>query len=227
MLPWANGLTRDQKREYSLGWLNWLGAESIGVVVALLNIVWVPVVAFPNIAVPDLILTVPILAAFGVSVLHFAALYRLRVRATPGQMLGAVCAAMSVQWTVARAVGIGLFKVHLPFLRTSKGGNSRKGPDFPAFWEAVIGGLLLLGALTLVVTNYKDVREINVFAFVLVVQSLPFLSAVTIALIEGSRLNSFAYWRSLEARFAELLPRSKVIAEAAQKVPAENRAEAQ
>ena len=79
LLPWAEGLTREQKREYGLGWLNWLGADSIGVVVALLNIVWVPVVAFANIAVPDRILTLPILAAFMVSVAHFMALYRLRV----------------------------------------------------------------------------------------------------------------------------------------------------
>ncbi|MGA8649075.1 MAG: glycosyltransferase [Xanthobacteraceae bacterium] len=232
LLPWSPGLSPEQKREYGLGWLNWLGAESIGVVVALLNIVWVPVVAFANIAVPDRILTVPILAAFAVSVAHFAALYRLRVRATPTQMLGAVCAAMSVQWTVARAVGIGVFKEHLPFLRTSKGGNSRKGPDFPAFWEAVIAALLLIGAVTLVVTNYKEVREINIFAFVLVVQSLPFLSAVAMGLIEGSRLNSFVYWRGLEARLArygEFLPRSKVISDVIaepQKLPAENHVEA-
>jgi len=225
LLPWSPGLSREQKREYGLGWLNWLGAESIGVVVALLNIVWVPVVAFANIAVPDRILTVPIMAAFMVSVAHFIALYRLRVRVTPGEMLGAICAAMSVQWTVARAVGIGLFKERLPFLRTSKGGNSRKGPDFPAFWEAVIAGLLLAGALTLVLTNYKQVHEINIFAAVLVVQSLPFLSAVAIALIEGSRLNSFAYWRAIEARVVELLPRSKAIAEPP-KLPAENRVEA-
>ncbi len=144
--------------------------------VALLNIVWVPVVAFANIAVPDRILTLPILAAFVVSFAHFVALYRLRVRASPGQMLGAVCAAMAVQWTVARAVGIGLVKERLPFLRTAKGGMSRKGPDFPAFWEGIIAALLLIGALTLVITNYKQVHEINIFAFVLVVQSLPFLA---------------------------------------------------
>jgi hypothetical protein len=225
LLPWSDGLSREQKREYGLGWLNWLGAESIGVVVALLNILWVPIVAFANIAVPDRILTIPILAAYAVSVAHFVALYRLRVRATPGQMLGAVCAAMSVQWTVARAVGIGLFKERLPFLRTAKGGSSRKSEDFPAFWEAVIAGLLLVGALTLVVTNYKQVQEINIFALVLVVQSLPFLSAVAIGLIEDSRLNSFAYWRAIETRVFELLPRSKVIAEP-QKLPAENGVEA-
>jgi cellulose synthase/poly-beta-1,6-N-acetylglucosamine synthase-like glycosyltransferase len=202
MLPGAEGLTREQKREYAIGWLNWLGSDAIGLVVALLNIVWVPVVAFANIAVPDRILTVPIIAAFAVSVAHFAALYRLRVRASPGQMVGAVCAAMALQWTVARAVGMGIVLERMPFLRTAKGGNSRKGPDFPAFWEAVIGALLLIGALTLVVTNYKQVHEINIFAAVLVVQSLPFVAAVALAAIEGTRFNSFIYWRGLEAKLA-------------------------
>src|SRR6185312_4224269 len=63
-LPGASALTRDQKREFALGWLNWLGAESIGVAVALLNIIWVPVIAFLDIAVPDRILTAPILVSF-------------------------------------------------------------------------------------------------------------------------------------------------------------------
>jgi exo-beta-1,3-glucanase (GH17 family) len=230
LLPGAAGLTREQKREYGLGWLNWLGAESIGVVVALLNILWVPFVAFAEIAVPDRILTVPILAAFAVSVLHFAALYRLRVRASGGQMLGAVCAAMAVQWTVARAVGIGLVRERLPFLRTAKGGATRKGADFPAFWEAIIAGLLLAGAATLVVTNYKEVREINIFAAVLVVQSLPFIAATAVAVIEGTRFNSFPYWREISAKAviraaAVLLRQPKAIAEPP-KLPADNRVEA-
>ena len=139
-------------------------------------------------------------------------------------MLGAVFAAMSMQWTVAHAVGSGVLKERLPFLRTAKGGSTRKG-DFAAFWEAVIAGLLLLGALTLVITNYKGVHEINIFALVLVVQSLPFVSAVAIAAIEGTRFNSFAYWQRVEAKAMELLPRSKTIAEAP-KLPAENRVEA-
>ncbi len=224
LLPWSDNLSREQKREYGLGWLNWLGADSVGVVVALLNIVWVPVVAFADIAVPDRILTLPIVAAFFVTVAHFTALYCLRVRVSFGQMMGAVCAAMSMQWTVAHAVGSGVFKERLPFLRTAKGGATRKG-DFPAFWEGVIAALLLIGAMTLVVTNYKQVREIDIFAVVLVVQSLPFLAAVAMALIEGTRFNSPAYWRSVEARVLELLPRSKVIAEAP-KLPAKKHVEA-
>jgi hypothetical protein len=186
--------------------------------------VWVPVVAFANIAVPDRILTLPILAAFIVSIAHFATLYRLRVRVPLGQMLGAVCAAMSMQWTVAQAVGTGVLKERLPFLRTAKGGATRKG-DFPAFWEAVIAALLLVGSLTLVVTNNKQVHEINIFAAVLLVQSLPFIAAVVIAVIEGTRFNTFAYWRGIEVRLLEFVPRSKTIAETP-KLPAEKRVEA-
>ena len=93
-----------------------------------------------------------------------------------GQMLGAMIAAMSVQWTVSRAVAQGLITEHLAFARTSKGGLSRMSIEFQAFWEAVIGVLLLVGATVLVVTNgYKQVREIYIFAGVLVLQSLPFL----------------------------------------------------
>ena len=225
LLPGTQQLTRDQKREFALGWLNWLGAESIGVAVAILNLIWVPVIAFADIAIPDKILTVPILAAFAVAFVHFVALYRLRVAIPLGQMIGAVVAAMSVQWTVARAIGTGVWKESLPFARTPKGGTTCKGPDFPAFWEAVMAALLLIGAAIVVITNYKQIHELNIFAVVLVVQSLPFLAACAIALVEGSRFNQFAYWRSVEAKVAETLPRPAVVAESPVQLPADKRVE--
>jgi exo-beta-1,3-glucanase (GH17 family)/cellulose synthase/poly-beta-1,6-N-acetylglucosamine synthase-like glycosyltransferase len=204
-LPGASRLSRDQKREFLLGWLNWLGAESLGVLVAILNLIWVPVVAFAGIAIPDKILTLPIIAAFLVSLGHFVAMYRLRVPVKLGQMLGAMVAAMSVQWTVSRAVANGLITEHLPFARTSKGGLSRMSIEFQAFWEAVIGVLLLVGAAVLIATNSKQVRELYIFAAVLVLESLPFLSAVAIATLENSRTNSFGFWRNAGIRTAELI----------------------
>jgi exo-beta-1,3-glucanase (GH17 family)/cellulose synthase/poly-beta-1,6-N-acetylglucosamine synthase-like glycosyltransferase len=205
-LPGASRMSPDQRREFALGWLNWLGAESLGVLVAILNLIWVPIVAFADIAIPDKILTLPIIAAFVVSLVHFVALYRLRVPVKMGQMLGAMIAAMSVQWTVSRAVANGLITEHLPFARTSKGGLSMMSIEFQAFWEAVIGVLLLLGAGVLIVSNnYKEVREIYVFAAVLVLESLPFLSAVAIAILESSRINAFAFWRNSAVRTAELI----------------------
>jgi cellulose synthase/poly-beta-1,6-N-acetylglucosamine synthase-like glycosyltransferase len=221
-LPGASGLTREQKREFALGWLNWLGAESIGVVVALLNLIWVPFVAVFGIAIPDKVLTVPILAAFVVSMVHFVALYRLRVAIPGGQTFGAVFAAMSVQWTVARAVASGLVKDHLPFVRTAKGGAAKRSADFPAFWEAVIAGLLIASAIFLHATNWERVREIDLFALVLVVQSLPFLASVALAVLESSRANDLAAWRRLEA-ITDWLPRRTRVAEAP--APADKRIE--
>jgi exo-beta-1,3-glucanase (GH17 family)/cellulose synthase/poly-beta-1,6-N-acetylglucosamine synthase-like glycosyltransferase len=224
-LPGGSSLTREQKRQFALGWLNWLGAETIGVGVAILNLLWVPFIVFAGIAIPDQILTLPIIAAFLVTIVHFAALYRLRVAAPLGQLLSAVFAAMSVQWTVARAVSHGVVKDHLPFVRTAKGGRAHRGPEFQAFWEAVLSVLLLTAAVLVVATNQNGIRELNVFAAVLVLQSLPFLSAVAIALVESCRLNDFVFWRSVEAQVVELLPWRPAVIEA--EAPADKRIDAQ
>ncbi|RJF78685.1 glycosyltransferase [Rhodopseudomonas palustris] len=205
-LPGNSRLSQDQRREFGLGWLNWLGAESLGVVVAILNLIWVPIVAFADIAIPDRILTLPIIASFIVTLAHFLTLYRLRVKINVWQMLGAMIAAMSVQWTVCRAVAQGLITEHLAFNRTSKGGLTMMSVEFQAFWEAVIGVLLLIGAGVLVASNsFRQITEIYIFAGVLVLQSLPFLAAVAIAILENSRINAFQWWTATRIRTAELI----------------------
>jgi exo-beta-1,3-glucanase (GH17 family)/cellulose synthase/poly-beta-1,6-N-acetylglucosamine synthase-like glycosyltransferase len=215
-LPGVSQLSREQRREFTLGWLVWLGAESLGVVVAILNLIWVPVVVFAGIAIPDKILTIPIIAAFAVAILHFVTLYRLRVPINKKQTLGAVIAAMSVQWTVARAVGDGLIKDHLPFTRTAKGGRGKGPTAFHAFWEAILGGMLVLGAIVVLVFNKDGIHELTIFAGVLMLQSLPFLSAASLAAIEGSRFNEFATWKELQTKALVLLPkRAAALAKAA------------
>jgi exo-beta-1,3-glucanase (GH17 family)/cellulose synthase/poly-beta-1,6-N-acetylglucosamine synthase-like glycosyltransferase len=204
LLPGATGLTRAQKREFAFGWLNWLGAEAVGVLMALLNIAWVPVIALLGIAIPDKILTLPILAAFSVTLVHFLACYRLRVGIPLAHRIAAVIAAMSVQWTVARAVAFGIWKEGLPFLRTEKGGAGRSSTGFSAGSEAIMALLLVSGAALALYTNYTEVLEIKIFALTLAVQALPFLAAVAIAGLEASRLNDFAWWRRLALRLAVL-----------------------
>jgi hypothetical protein len=205
-LPGGSRLTPQQRSQYLFGWLTWLGAEALGVVIAILNLIWMPLVAFLGIAVPEAVLTLPVLATFAVMLLHFMVLYRTRVQAPIFASLGAALSAMALQFTVGRAVADGVIKDGLPFVRTAKGGASRWGQAFPAMWEAVLGSLLILGSLTLHFTNEQRVYEISVFSAVLFVQSLPFLAAVALALIERSPFNALAAWR----RFATLstyLPR--------------------
>ena len=73
LLPWSDGLSREQKREYGLGWLNWLGAESIGVGVALLNILWVPFVVISNLGVAERVADLPIVGDIAVEMAKLGA----------------------------------------------------------------------------------------------------------------------------------------------------------
>ena len=184
-LPRRSLLDRDQKREFAFGWLSWFGSEIVAVAAALLNLIWVPFVLLQVVAIPDPLLLLPSIAAFLVSLLHFVSAYRARVAIPYQQMLGAMVVFMSVQWTVASAA----FKAALPaqtsyFHRTRKGGSGIAHARFPAIPEAVLGGLLVASGVTVFATNTYRLLEIDMFGAILIIQSLPFFSAVAVAGLE-------------------------------------------
>jgi cellulose synthase/poly-beta-1,6-N-acetylglucosamine synthase-like glycosyltransferase/exo-beta-1,3-glucanase (GH17 family) len=184
-LPGTSRLNHDQKREFLLGWLNWFVAETIAVGAALLNLIWVPFIALDKVAVPDVLLTFPIIAAFFVTLVHFACAYRMRVAVTYWQMLGAMIVFMSVQWTVASAA----FKAALPasqsfFYRTRKGGGASHTTRIMTMPEMLLGTLLAAGAATIFAVNVYRHLEADLFATILLLQSLPFFSAVALVWLE-------------------------------------------
>jgi cellulose synthase/poly-beta-1,6-N-acetylglucosamine synthase-like glycosyltransferase/exo-beta-1,3-glucanase (GH17 family) len=184
-LPGTSRLNHDQKREFLLGWLNWFVAETIAVGAALLNLIWVPFIALDKVAVPDVLLTFPIIAAFFVTLVHFACAYRMRVAVTYWQMLGAMIVFMSVQWTVASAA----FKAALPasqsfFYRTRKGGGVSHTTRIMTMPEMLLGTLLAAGAATIFAVNVYRHLEADLFATILLLQSLPFFSAVALVWLE-------------------------------------------
>jgi cellulose synthase/poly-beta-1,6-N-acetylglucosamine synthase-like glycosyltransferase len=184
-LPGGSLLDHDQKREFAFGWLSWFGSEIVAVAAAVLNLVWVPFVVFQVVAIPDPLLLLPSIAAFLVSLLHFVSAYRKRVAIPYPQMLGALVVFMSVQWTVASAA----FKAALPerqsfFHRTRKGGSGPVHGRFPAMSEGVLGALLFAAGLIVFATNFYRLLETDLFGAILIIQSLPFLSAVAVASFE-------------------------------------------
>jgi exo-beta-1,3-glucanase (GH17 family)/cellulose synthase/poly-beta-1,6-N-acetylglucosamine synthase-like glycosyltransferase/uncharacterized protein YecT (DUF1311 family) len=192
MLPRSRTMTPHQKEQFVTGWFFWL-SDALGVAIALLNLIWVPVIVLVGMTLPMMALTVPILTAFAVNVLHCVLLYRKRVGAAIPEILGAAVASMSLQYAVADAVLTGFIKDNLPFARTDKGGNkgaagaARRGwrPwDSPVFREAMLGIALLAAAAVLVMTNQFHITEQNVFAATVAVQSLPFLAACFMRLVE-------------------------------------------
>jgi exo-beta-1,3-glucanase (GH17 family)/cellulose synthase/poly-beta-1,6-N-acetylglucosamine synthase-like glycosyltransferase len=200
-LPGASVLSSDQKREFAFGWLTWFGAECIAVAAAMLNLLFVPFVAFDVVALPDGVLTLPIVAAFLVSLTHFGFAYRLRVAVPFWHMLAAMFVFMSLQWTVASAAAKAAFSsTEGYFHRTPKGASGSRHHRPLPLTEAVLGGFLLASAIVLFAINIYRVLEVDIFAAILVMQSLPFLAAMALAVFEGTRANSFDYWRGIESR---------------------------
>jgi glucan 1,3-beta-glucosidase len=119
---------------------------------------------------------------------------------------------MALQMTVARAVGEWIVKQHMAFIRTAKGGRPGGAQNFPAFWEAILGSLLVAGAGLVYMTNYENVVEINLFAAVLLVQSLPFVAATALASLERTPLNNPEFIPNLFRVVGELRPRRSSLA---------------
>jgi cellulose synthase/poly-beta-1,6-N-acetylglucosamine synthase-like glycosyltransferase len=178
MRPSTPGLNYRQKSQYIAGWSYWI-SDAFGVLTAFLNLFWVPMIMAAGMMIPMLPFTLPILVAFGVNLLHCGLLYMTRVKIPPHRILGAAIAAMSLQFTVAHAVGRGLISDALPFNVTAKGGGGKKGKGpSPIRIESVVGVLLLIGAGVLIWWNKDNqATETYIFAATLVVQSLPFLAA--------------------------------------------------
>jgi exo-beta-1,3-glucanase (GH17 family)/cellulose synthase/poly-beta-1,6-N-acetylglucosamine synthase-like glycosyltransferase len=183
MLPGARTLSPAQKFHFISGWSLWF-SDALGTLASILNLIWVPVVIFVGVVIPTIAFTVPILAAFLVNLLHCVLLYGKRVRMPMKHIPGAAIAAMSLQLTVARAVLVGMVRDSLPFRRTDKGGNAKRGSDNPALWETVLGVMLALSATVLMAINTMHVVEMTLFASTLFVQSLPFLAAALMVAIE-------------------------------------------
>jgi hypothetical protein len=180
MRPGRTGLTAAQKFHFLTGWSFWL-SDAFGVLAAYFNLLWVPMILFVGVLIPTVPFLLPILVAFVVNLAHCVLLYRARVGVPMGQVAGAALAAMSLQFTVARAIARGLLKVPLAFKRTEKGGLSKllagAARERIVRVETVSGLALLGGAAVLHFTNALGAREVDLFALTLAVQSLPFLAA--------------------------------------------------
>jgi hypothetical protein len=201
LLPGPHRLDAAQRREFALGWLGWVGAETVGVAAASFNLLWVPFIAAGLVAIPDAVLTAPLITASIISLLHFLFAYQLRVPGPLWQRIAALFVFMSVQWTIANAAARAVIDRRRKFYRTPKGSlTTEPSIHFPATAETVFGCLLLGGAILLFGTNINRVFAIDLFASVLVLQSLPFLSAAGIAVLEGTRANSFGFWRRFRRR---------------------------
>ncbi|AZL53912.1 glycosyltransferase [Aliarcobacter skirrowii] len=180
--PSSKKLTPNQKNKFITGWFFWL-SDALGPVMAVMNIIWVPVIIFVGVTIPTIPLTIPIITAFLVNVLHTFILYRSKVKASFKQIVLSSIASMSLQLIIFKAVFDGFIKDGLPFKRTQKGGKAKKGSS-PIKYEMIFAILLLTAFVSLIYTNKSGIIEIYVFATTIFIQAIPYISAIIMRILE-------------------------------------------
>ena len=181
--PSSTTLTPRQKHKFIAGWFFWL-SDAMGPIMAVMNIIWVPVILFVGVTIPTIPLTIPIITAFLVNILHTFILYRIKVKTSIKNTILSSIASMSLQLIIFKAVYDGFVKDGLPFKRTQKGGKSKATATNPIKYEAILGVLLLVSFFSLIFSNTTGITEIYVFAITLFIQSVPYISAVIMRYLE-------------------------------------------
>ena len=90
---------------------------------------------------------------------------------------------MSLQLIIFKAVFDGFIKDGLPFKRTEKGGKAKKSAN-PIKYETILCVLLLAAFISLIYTNKSGITEIYVFAATIFIQTIPYISAIIMRILE-------------------------------------------
>jgi exo-beta-1,3-glucanase (GH17 family)/cellulose synthase/poly-beta-1,6-N-acetylglucosamine synthase-like glycosyltransferase len=184
-----SGLNGGQRYHFIAGWLPWI-ADGFNYIFTLLAIVWSVLMLFDPVAfnAPHWIISLVPIVFFGFKLLKMLVLYRSRMRASLRTALAAALSGLALSHTIAKAVLYGLFIGRkMPFLRTPKQASSVA--VFQALRNAGQETLLmivLLGLLLAIVWRVGvDSTEIWFWCGVLMVQVVPYLSALIVSLISA------------------------------------------
>ncbi|MEI8393994.1 MAG: glycosyltransferase [Rhodospirillaceae bacterium] len=185
-LPGSRTLTSGQKYHFITGWLPWI-ADAAHMVFGVASIAWsIGLLTLPKyFEFPPTVFLIPTLAVFCFKVTASLWLYEARVRCSFWDKVGAAVAGMALTHTVGRAVSQGLFTSGRPFVRTPKCENQ------PALMQGLLMAseevTLMLGlwlaALAIVIVFGHENRDAFLWSGLLMVQSLPYLSALITSMI--------------------------------------------
>jgi hypothetical protein len=200
--PFSRELSLGQRWHFVTGWLPWIG-DALGLAFLLTGLAWsVVLMAAPtSTAFPLALFMLPSLGLFGFRLVHLLALYRFAVPCGGRDRLGAAMAGIALSHTIAKAVWKGLLVRRAPFWRTPKlmrapplvRGLAMAGEELAlllASWAAIVG---------IAATRGLDTVEARLWCAVLLTQSLPYLAAVTVAVVAAfqSRAPQLAVSRPL------------------------------
>ncbi|MFZ5724572.1 MAG: glycosyltransferase family 2 protein [Pseudomonadota bacterium] len=185
----GTALTPGQRYHFVGGWLPWL-ADGFNLVFTAGAILWSAcMIFFPQRFDPPLaVFAIPPLALFFFKLAKLWFLYRRRVGADRFSSLAAAFAGLALSYTIARAVLYGLVTRSMPFLRTPK------LKDRDTLWAALVLAreelvlflLLVASAAGVAMRQDAGTTDVQLWVAVLVIQSTPFLAAVTMSAISAT-----------------------------------------
>jgi exo-beta-1,3-glucanase (GH17 family)/cellulose synthase/poly-beta-1,6-N-acetylglucosamine synthase-like glycosyltransferase len=186
-----NRLTAGQRYHFIAGWLPWF-ADGFNLFFNVLALAWsIAMILMPATFDPPLIAfaVLPVLL-FVFKLAKILHLYLTRVGANVRQSLGAILAGLALAHTIGRAVAAGLFTRRRPFIRTPK--RADRHALFRAMTDAREESLFMLAlwlaAFGISQSGATQSPDLLVWVLVLLLQSLPYATALVFAFISGLRL---------------------------------------
>jgi exo-beta-1,3-glucanase (GH17 family)/cellulose synthase/poly-beta-1,6-N-acetylglucosamine synthase-like glycosyltransferase len=181
-------LTRGQRYHFLAGWLPWV-ADGMNIFFTVGALLWsAAMIIVPHRVDPPLmILAIPPLALFFFKVAKIIFLYRRAVGVNLKDAFAAALAGLALSHTIAKAELYGFFTSSMPFFRTPKNADSHG--LLVAIAEAreeLFIMLLLWGAAAgIYLVQGLPSSDMRFWVAMLLVQSLPYLAALVMALLSS------------------------------------------
>jgi exo-beta-1,3-glucanase (GH17 family)/cellulose synthase/poly-beta-1,6-N-acetylglucosamine synthase-like glycosyltransferase len=181
-------LTRGQRYHFVAGWLPWI-ADGLNIFFTIGALLWsaAMIIVPKQVDPPLLIFAIPPLALFVFKLGKILFLYRRTVGVSMGQACAAAVAGLALSYTIAKAVLYGFCTTTIPFFRTPKmASNHGIMVAIAEAREELFIMLLLWGAAVGIgIVQGLPSADVQFWVAMLVVQSLPYLAAVVMAILSS------------------------------------------
>jgi len=181
-------LTRGQRYHFLAGWLPWI-ADGMNIFFTVGALLWsAAMIIVPHRVDPPLMMfAIPPLALFFFKVGKILFLYRRAVGVDLKDAFAAALAGLALSHTIAKAVLYGFFTSSMPFFRTPKNADSHGllVAIAEAREELFIMLMLWGAALGIYLVQGLPSSDMRFWVAMLLVQSLPYLAALVMALLSS------------------------------------------
>jgi exo-beta-1,3-glucanase (GH17 family)/cellulose synthase/poly-beta-1,6-N-acetylglucosamine synthase-like glycosyltransferase len=184
--PFNRELSLGQRWHFITGWLPWIG-DALGLAFLVLGLGWsIGLIAAPmRFEFPITLFMIPSIFLFVFKITQIFTLYGAKVNCGLKDRVGAAVAGLALSHTIGKAVWKGLFIRSAPFLVTPKmeGAPALVQGLVMAREELVLLVLSWAAMIAVGCVHHLATWEAKLWCTVLFTQSLPYLAAVTVAVV--------------------------------------------